>query len=423
MKSSVRKINTQSLRSDSNVYVVKLAENGSTVFAGSRGASESQCESLAGTFVLMQVAEGRFWSVVNALNNANDFSTPTSSGAIASQDCMGRLNATHFCTKCGKLLSALDAETHDCSSVCSVCGATLTAAEKKAGKCISCLRKRFAYVYNYHGTPSDMRRPRFTSETMRAKKLHLGLEIEFSTGLSAPSVSTLGKAIDLILNENPLAGNDVHFERDCSLSGNGFEVITNPQTLRAFRQQSKKFNEFFKYLKDNDGNMRNCGSHIHIDRAFFGENAVACGLYMGSYIARHWDNLFAKLAGGAVNAYSRPIPYNGGSVVAYAARLYQSAYGHNVFFNLGNSDTIELRFWRGTLDYTQTLAYLDITQALAQWAKHRNDSNFVKSNPSDIFKWAQFPANTWAYVQRCITDTQLLADIRKALDVCDGTDY
>ena len=131
MKSSVRKINTQSLRSDSNVYVVKLAENGSTVFAGSRGASESQCESLAGTFVLMQVAEGRFWSVVNALNNANDFSTPTSSGAIASQDCMGRLNATHFCTKCGKLLSASEAETHDCSSVCSVCGAPLTAAEKK----------------------------------------------------------------------------------------------------------------------------------------------------------------------------------------------------------------------------------------------------------------------------------------------------
>lgn len=136
MKSSVRKINTQSLRNDSNVYVVKLAENGSTVFAGSRGASESQCESLAGTFVLMQVAEGRFWSVANALNNANDFSTPTSSGAIASQDCMGRLNATHFCTKCGKLLSALDAETHDCSSVCSVCGATLTAAEK-AGNRIS----------------------------------------------------------------------------------------------------------------------------------------------------------------------------------------------------------------------------------------------------------------------------------------------
>lgn len=405
------------------LYKVKLNSLAEAIQRGSRGLNNNLAKysKLAGTWICVVLDNGRFFSVANALGN-NDFSFPRGSGAYYDLSVEHIVNHpendTYICTRCGQVMHAENAENHDCKSHCPSCGAPLV-----NGKCETCLRKKFATVYGYHGAPSELRNPRFTSPDKRDKKLHMGIEIEFCTnGLT--SRDTLAKNLEKIWDENPIAdGNFMHFETDCSLSGNGFEMISNPLTLREYRKQATRFEAAFKYISEHGGHMAGAGSHIHIDRRFFNGNDVAASLYIGSYVAKYWDDLFSKLANGATNQYSRPIAYDGGSIIAYVGKFFQNGRGHGTAVNIDNSATIELRLWRGTLDYTDTLAYLDITQAIAQWAKHRTDSNFTKVKAADLFRWCSAPANTWAYVQRHITDATLLVEIRNALDQCDGTDY
>ena len=94
--------------------------------------------------------------------------------------------------------------------------------------------------------------------------LFIGIELEVDGGDDPEECATEIKRV---------AGDRLYFEHDGSLSWNGIEIISHPHTLSEFKNipwaDVLKTCESYGYKSHDAGN---CGLHIHMSRAFFGQN-------------------------------------------------------------------------------------------------------------------------------------------------------
>ncbi len=197
-------------------------------------------------------------------------------------------------------------------------------------------------------------------------KMYLGFELEtelphVDTGARFASGSLLGTA---------------YLKHDGSISS-GFEIVTHPHTHQEYRENSALlWNTIETLRKDYDArswDTDTCGLHIHLSRDGF-----SSGAHLHRFIAFVYHNApyMMKFAGRksrfarfndvyTFDEYDRPvfsIKHKVGNPDRHSTERYSAV-------NTQNKNTIELRFFRGTMKTSGVLSALDLAQAMVEYTR------------------------------------------------------
>ncbi len=167
-----------------------------------------------------------------------------------------------------------------------------------------------------------------------------------------------------------------YLKHDGSIS-NGFEIVTHPHTHQEYRENSALlWNTIESLRKDYDArswDTDTCGLHIHLSRDGF-----SSGAHLHRFIAFVYHNAphMMKFAGRksrfarfndvyTFDEYDRPvfsIKHKVGNPDRHSTERYSAV-------NTQNKNTIELRFFRGTMKASGVLSALDLAQAMVEYTR------------------------------------------------------
>ena len=227
------------------------------------------------------------------------------------------------------------------------------------GKCCRAYRSS-GTIHDYSCKPA----PIFKGASKH--KMYLGFELEtelphVDTGARFASGSLLGTA---------------YLKHDGSISS-GFEIVTHPHTHQEYRDNSATlWNTIETLRKDYDArswDTDTCGLHIHLSR-----NGFSSGAHLHRFIAFVYHNApyMMKFAGRksrfarfndvyTFDEYDRPvfsIKHKVGNPDRHSTERYSAV-------NTQNKNTIELRFFRGTMKTSGVLSALDLAQAMVEYTR------------------------------------------------------
>jgi hypothetical protein len=157
----------------------------------------------------------------------------------------------------------------------------------------------------------------------------------------------------------------------------GFEIVTQPHTHLHYRENSATLWDTINRLRTDYGarswDTKSCGLHIHVSRAGF-----SSGAHMHRFISFVYSNAEYMMKFGGrksdyarfndvftFNEYDQPVKsfkHKVGSPSKYHTERYSAV-------NTQNRDTLELRFFRGTMNTSTVLSALDLVQAMVEYTR------------------------------------------------------
>jgi hypothetical protein len=158
----------------------------------------------------------------------------------------------------------------------------------------------------------------------------------------------------------------------------GFEIVTQPHTLDQYRYKSDKIWQTIEHLRTNyearAWDTTTCGLHVHVSRAGF-----SGGAHTHRWLTLIYKNApeMMKLAGRkstyarfndvwTFDEYDRPV-FSLAHKLADPRRSNTERYSA---VNTQNQHTLELRFFRGTMNKSGVLSALDLVQASVEYTRH-----------------------------------------------------
>ena len=258
------------------------------------------------------------------------------------------------CTRCGRLIperEALYRDGDDCEEpFCSACW-------EQQGCEVA--------IHDYYFKPT----PIFYGEGPR----FFGVELEIDGAGEAPHHA---RELLNIANETE---ERIFIKHDGSLD-DGLEIVTHPMTLTYHETQMpwQSLLDASRAMGYTSHQARTCGLHVHISRAAFGETetkqdaAIARILY---FFEKFWDELLK---------FSRRTPRQ---LERWAARYGYKEQPRDILehvkkgchggrytcVNLQNTDTVELRIFRGSLRCSTLIATLQMVDRICDTALHLSD--------------------------------------------------
>lgn len=200
-------------------------------------------------------------------------------------------------------------------------------------------------------------------------KLFMGFELETEIhGEYGNSVEFASQALEGIA----ILKHDSSIGRGGS---SGYEIVTHPHSHAYYRENSQKLWDTIDTLREKyharSWDTDTCGLHIHVSRAGF-----ESGAHMHRFIAFIYKNaeMMMKFGGRKssyarfndvwrFDEYDRPIFSLKHKLDRHAPTERYSAV------NTQNEHTLELRFFRGTMNPDGVLSALDLTQAIADYTR------------------------------------------------------
>lgn len=176
-----------------------------------------------------------------------------------------------------------------------------------------------------------------------------------------------------------------YIKYDGSLNGNGMEIVTHPLTVK-YHKRVFNWRELLKKLeKDNFTSHSNnrCGLHIHISKKWFKPEDY---LKFNIIFDKNYS-VIKRFAKRTKTNYCERVKTSETREIAEkkkATRLSQW-YNHYKSIYFGNSNTIELRIYRGTLNIERFNMTLDMTEALAYFVKSYSLVFFIKTTKKDLW--------------------------------------
>ena len=197
-------------------------------------------------------------------------------------------------------------------------------------------------------------------------KMYLGFELE----------TEMRRVDDGALFASSALQDTAYLKHDGSISS-GFEIVTHPHTHQQYRENSTLLWDTIETLrKDYDArswDTDTCGLHIHLSRDGF-----SSGAHLHRFIAFVYRNAphMMKFAGRKTrfarfndvytfDEYDRPV-FSIKHKVGSPDRNHTERYSA---VNTQNPNTIELRFFRGTMKASGVLSALDLAQAMVEYTR------------------------------------------------------
>lgn len=283
-------------------------------------------------------------------------------------------------------------------TTCERCGAVLSFDsvfylddEDDMPYCESCcemLRNHAIHDYSYRPEPI------FYGDAPR----YFGVELEID---GAGEISSNAEKILAIGNRDE---ERVYCKHDGSLD-DGFEIVSHPATL-ACHMQDFPWEQMMKkavqlgYYSHQAGT---CGLHVHISRKAFGastleqEASIARLLF---FVEKNWNELlkFSRRTNRQLERWAARYGYKD-----TPKEMMDQAKNHHLgryaCVNLTNTNTIEIRIFRGTLKYNTFLATLQLVNRLCDMAIHLSD--------------AEIHAMSWSEFTSGITEPELIQYLKE----------
>jgi hypothetical protein len=251
--------------------------------------------------------------------------------------------------------------------------------------CYNCIDNHRSPIDSYHTFKSygDIN---FYGDEKRSAVPYMGLELEVDTDCQINRTTVINKFKDDF-------GDFMHYEEDGSLHY-GWENISQPASLSYHLGMMNTYEGMFEILKD-DGlrshDTSTCGLHIHIDRKFFGDkedSSIAKCLYLFEKF-RSELMVFSRRTETQANDWARSRKYSGGNKgwikkAVKDSKFFPDHSSRYYAVNLTNSETIEIRIWKGTLNIETFSATLRFTDRIARLCKTVSASELAKMTFADL---------------------------------------
>ena len=227
-------------------------------------------------------------------------------------------------------------------------------------------------------------------ERAQNQKLYYGIELEVENIVKKDDIKTIAKEALEVFDEELW-----HCERDGSLT-DGCEFISQPMTFTYLNLPciERKIKSALKLLIDKGArsyDTSSCGLHFHVSRAGLTPQAIVNLLVITSRfkdiifkLSRRTESNFQQWS----RAYDEateltPEVKNG---IKNGNNGYFSRY---YMINLTNRDTIEFRFFRGTLNHTSFFGALHFINFLVKYALKCETENDITMSEIEFIKQAK----------------------------------
>lgn len=273
--------------------------------------------------------------------------------------------------------------------------------EWNADGCDSCSANSSRLVHDYNYRPDAI----FHSSD-KNERLFFGIEIEVEAGRNYELASEYAyrlEALDL-----------AYLKSDGSLNC-GFEIVTHPMSHDFFKNEAQELWDTLEQLRTNDTwkvkawDTRTCGLHIHISRTGFSTgshmhrflNLVYSNQEFYETLAGRSSEQWAKFSDIMVNDYERDshgniIEDDHGFARSVTTRTFKRKLGYRgsdrySAVNTNNSETLEMRIFRGSVNSETIKAQLDLAHASVEYTRTLNANDVIKGALSaDSFMWYIF---------------------------------
>ena len=206
--------------------------------------------------------------------------------------------------------------------------------------------------------------------------LFLGVELEIDCG---GEYNDNAEQILSVANSNE---ERLYCKHDGSLC-DGFELVSHPMTLEYHREKMnwKAVFEEAISLDYRSHNTDTCGLHVHVNRDYFGElpsEQEACVGRIVFFVEKHWDDLvrFSRRKSANLNRWAARYATISPTAKETYRKAKDSRAGRYVAVNLTNYETVEFRFFRGTLRYESFIASLQLVVLICELARSCTDRDF-----------------------------------------------
>ena len=195
------------------------------------------------------------------------------------------------------------------------------------------------------------------------EKLYLGVELEVdSGGKSTENASTV---------EDIMGKNRVYCMYDGSLR-DGFEIVTHPMTYQYHLTMNyRTVFDILARLGYKSHNTSTCGMHVHINRDYFGESKLEQDMSISKilYLFEKFHEEISIVARRGEVQYSRKLGMNSNES---PLDLYSKAVNGGKYknVNLQHPNTIEIRVFKGTLNYDTFIHTLKFVYEIARISKY-----------------------------------------------------
>ena len=238
------------------------------------------------------------------------------------------------------------------------------------------------------------------------------------------------------MSDTGLDKDELFFEYDGSLD-DGFEIISQPHTEKAFWQREPEFRKMLSILKKagyHSHDAGTCGLHLHISKSYFGDTEQKQNFNIAKiykFYDEYWSDIkiasrrrdtcycdLNKLESRNVMHKSDKKEVDKVHEWTHQAdmdkRTHHHSSSHHVALNNSHDETFEIRLGRGTLNEASFFSWIDLTLTLVH--------NCTKSSDKlkDAKEWLKgIKATTAIYLLRrgCFTAAveQLFPDIAEAM--------
>lgn len=349
---------------------------------------------------------------------ADEYTWCPSCGMYHKNNWLININGKRYCPL------ELHAKTYVCShckdlfvSECSLDGCN----SRYCKKCVNSVdNSQFMGVRGYHDSPSivyydyDKNKNENFIDNDTDRDNFKGYGIELEIGGQGEQNSESEKVIKLLKNEVYCMHDGSICNSSTARSAGGFEIITFPHTEDAL--YNMKWKNTMNYLlkrgyKSHD--IKTCGLHMHFSRTLFnGRESIIKMMYFYDRFYGDVCNFARRNKSKATqwaDKYASTSPKNISKSALYD--ILSNSYGrynmsgvHGMRYravNIINSNTVEVRIMRGTLDYNTFLVTLDFLITI-----QKNANKISYDDLDDIGKWLEgMKPETLEYItkNRCFT--------------------
>lgn len=281
---------------------------------------------------------------------------------------------------------------HNHYTTCSVCDVNIYSHSAHYTDEVSyCYRHIPARVINDWSYKPEPKFGRFPTEKT---KLFYGIELEVDKGGNS---KTKGKKIIKL-------SKDIYLKNDSSITS-GFEIVSHPGTYRYHTEKLPwlKILEKTKELGYTSDNAT-CGIHIHVSKLWFGDlDSMRADENIAKLLTltqkNLWDDVFK---------FTRR---NERSMRQWARRyhnlynpmdLLNEAKGgeRHSSINLRNASTIEFRIFKGTLNYTNFIANIQLVRMFCEMAISLDERSIERTSWPDVIQYAKM-CNYKEFLEYC----------------------
>lgn len=261
---------------------------------------------------------------------------------------------------------------------CPHCDNLFTPSSEELSLCPDCAKRNFVLPYHRHQPKLD-----FCGKTYGNKNPYLGIEIEVDEG---------GEINENVAEIMPIMNKEkgkffIYCSHDSSLN-DGFEIITQPATLKYHLGVMSGYREIFKNLINKgyqSHNTSTCGIHVHFNRDFYKENETLYITRLLYIVEKFWDDIviFSRRNQRRIDRYSKKIDCKADEYI----RKWNKSENHDAHYyavNLANENTIEFRMFRGTLNINSFRAILEFVNSCVKIAKNNTTEEIQRMEFKDI---------------------------------------